>query len=165
MTGCELETPLAERERLLVALKRVVSPTLAELQGDLKSCAQVRLAVDFDDGGSQERTRTLLFPTADEALVMRILYQLLDEMHWCAPAVALTVTLEQIQDVVVEQLSLFAALRQPQGEVESERERKLREVQRYLVARFGASRLQRIVVAQPGAPLPEWRVSWLEGGE
>ena len=34
---------------------------------------------------------------------------------------------------------------------------------RYLAARFGANCLRRAVLAQPGAPLPEWRAGWLEG--
>ena len=158
VAGCELDAPLAERERLLVTLRRAVAPVLAELRGDLRACAQVRLAVDFDDGSTQERARTLLVPTADEAQVMRILGQLLDQMCWRANAVALAVALEQIQDTVVEQLALFPVLRGAQNE----QERKLREVQRYLAARFGANRLRRAIVTQPGAPLPEWRVGWLE---
>jgi hypothetical protein len=44
-----------------------------------------------------------------------------------------------------------------------ERAGKLREVQRYLAARFGANSLRRAVMAQPGAPLAEWRVGWLDG--
>ncbi len=152
--GCELDAPLAERERLLSALGRLVSPLLAELRGELRACSQVRLAVDFDDGSTQERARAFLSPTADEALVLRTLGQLLDKMRWQAAATALTVTLEQIQDAVVEQLSLFSFA--------DERVRKLQEVQRYLVTRFGAGRLQRAVLAQPGAPLPEWRVGWVE---
>jgi len=158
VADCELDAPLAERERLLVTLRRAVAPVLAELRGDLRACAQVRLAVDFDDGSTQERARTLLAPTADEAQVMRILGQLLDQMCWRANAVALAVALEQIQDTVVEQLTLFPVLRDAQNE----QERKLREVQRYLAARFGANRLRRAIVTQPGAPLPEWRVGWLE---
>lgn len=155
--GCELDAPLADRERLLAILRRLLSPALKGLQGDLKACGQVRLRLHFDDGNTQERTRTFLFPTADEDQIVRILGQLLDGMHWQAYTVALGVALEQIQDVVMEQLTLFPA--------ESERELKLREVQRYLIARFGANRLQRAVVVQPGAPLAEWRVGWLEGEE
>ena len=157
VVGYELDAPLAERERLLVTLRRAVAPVLAELRGDLRACAQVRLTVDFD-GNTQERVRTLLAPTADEAQLMRILGQLLDQMCWRANAVALAVALEQIQDTVVEQLALFPTLRDAQNE----QERKLREVQRYLAARFGANRLRRAIVTQPGAPLPEWRVGWLE---
>jgi len=33
-------------------------------------------------------------------------------------------------------------------------------VERYLASRFGASRLRRAVLTQPGAPLPEWRFTW-----
>ena len=59
--------------------------------------------------------------------------------------------------MVVEQLCLFP--------LEDERRLKLREVQRYLAARFGGNCLRRAVLAQPGAPLPEWRVGWLEEEE
>lgn len=57
----------------------------------------------------------------------------------------------------MEQLTLFPA--------ENERERKLREVQRYLAARFGANRLRRAILAQPNAPIPEWRAGWMDGEE
>jgi hypothetical protein len=148
-----LDVPLADRELLLAALRQVVSPMLAELREDLKACGQVRLWSHCDDGNTWERTRTFLFPTADEALVMRALGQLLDNVSWQAAVITLAVALEQIQDIMMEQLALFP--------FENERERKLWKAQRYLVARFGTSRLQRTVIAQPGAPLPEWRVGWL----
>jgi nucleotidyltransferase/DNA polymerase involved in DNA repair len=154
---CELDVPLAERERLLSMLRRVISSPLAELRRDWKVPGQVHLRVEFDDGSTQERIRTLVFPTADETQVIRVLGQLLEGMFWPAAAIAMTVTLEQVQDVVAEQLALFSA--------RGERERKLREVQRYLVARFGANRLRRIFISQPGAPLPEWRANWAEEEE
>jgi nucleotidyltransferase/DNA polymerase involved in DNA repair len=157
VVSCEPDAPLDDRERLLATVGRLVAPALGELQARLQACGQVRLTLDFDDGSTQERTRTLLCATADRAHVVRILDQLAGKMHWPAPAIALTVTLEQIQDAVAEQLSLFPA--------QDEREQKLREVRRYLAARFGAARLRRAVLSQPGAPLPEWRVGWLEGGD
>ena len=79
-----------------------------------------------------------------------------------AGAEALEVALERIQDAVAEQLALFPAEPALSGAEGTERERKLWEVQRYLAARFGASRLRRAVLAQPGAPLPEWRIGWIE---
>ena len=207
----EFETPLVERERLLAVLRRLVSPLLAELRGNLQACGQVRLTVYFDDGSALEGERTFLSPAADEGRVVRTLEGLLDGMHGRAassaarPAAArpaasrpaascpaashpvashpvashpvashpvashrtgrtgrtgttaLSVALEQIQDIVAEQLTLFP--------LEDEREGKLREVQRYLVARFGANHLRRAVLAQPAAPLPEWRVDWRTGDE
>jgi hypothetical protein len=172
---CELEAPLAERERLLAALRVGVSPALAELREGLKACGQVRLMVDFDDGSAQERARTLLFPTADEAQVLRILEQLLERIHWQTPAVALRVALEQIQDAVIEQLTFFGALQKPlrrgmqvgleRGAAKDEREQKVQDVQRYLSARFGISHLRRALLALPDAPLPEWRFDWLEEEE
>jgi nucleotidyltransferase/DNA polymerase involved in DNA repair len=151
---CDLEDPLAEREHLLAVLRHQVSPLLAELRGNLQACGQMRLTVHFADGSTQEGERTFLFPTADETRVMLALEQLLTQMHWQAGATSLKVTLERIQDVVADQLPLIPG--------ETEREQKLREVQRYLAARFGANRLRRAVLSQPGAPLPEWRVGWLE---
>jgi hypothetical protein len=160
---------------------------LAELRGNLQACGQVRLTVYFDDGSALEEERTFLSPAADEGRVVRTLEGLLDGMHGrAAPSAslpseylgtgpsaslrtgrasrtgrtgtsALSVALEQIQDIVAEQLTLFP--------LEDEREGKLREVQRYLVARFGANHLRRAVMAQPAAPLPEWRVDWRTGDE
>jgi DNA polymerase IV len=151
----DLEAPLAEQERLAAALRHLTALLLAELRANLQACGQVRMAVRLDDGSAQERIRTFLFPTAGEDLVVRAVEQLLDTIHWPAPAVALAVTLEQIQDAVPEQIALFP--------LHDEREGKLREVERYLNARFGANRLRRAVLSQPGAPLPEWRVGWQEG--
>jgi nucleotidyltransferase/DNA polymerase involved in DNA repair len=153
----ELETPLTERERLMMVLGRLVSSLLAELRGKLQACGQVRLTVHFDDGSAQERERAFLFPTAEEGRVLRTLEQLLDRMRWQAALMGLAVALEQIQDAVAEQLTLFP--------LEDDRQGKLREVQRYLAARFGANRLRRAVMAQPGAPLPEWRATWQDGDE
>ena len=153
----ELEAPLADQAGLAAALKHLASPLLAGLRANLQACGQVRLAVRFDDGSAQERTRTFLFPTVGESLVVRALEQLLAAIHWPAPVVALAVVLEQIQDAVAEQAALFP--------LPDRREDKLREVERYLAARFGANRLRRAVLAHPGAPLPEWRVGWQgEGG-
>ena len=85
-------------------------------------------------------------------VVIALLALLGDVVEWAG-----TPDLGQIQDTVAEQLTLFP--------LEDEREGKLREVQRYLVARFGANHLRRAVLAQPAAPLPEWRVDWRTGDE
>jgi nucleotidyltransferase/DNA polymerase involved in DNA repair len=152
----EFETPLVERARLVAALRYLVSPLLAELRGNLQACGQVRLTVRFEDGNTQERARAFLFPVADEERVVRAMDQLLAGMSWQTAATALAVSLAQIQDAVAEQLTLFP--------LEDDRAAKVQEVERYLAARFGpsfkAGRLRHAVMAQPGAPLPEWRVSW-----
>jgi DNA polymerase-4 len=157
----DLEDLLVERVRLLAHAQRLVGPLLAELRANLQACGQVRLAVHFDDGSIQERTRSFLFPTAEEPSVARAMEGLIDQIHWPAAATALAVDLGQIQDAVLEQLTLFPA--------ENERERKLREVQRYLTARFGdrpgAPRLRRAILAQPDAPIPEWRAGWVDEDE
>jgi hypothetical protein len=98
--------------------------------------------------------------------VVRALEGLLDKMRWPAAATALSVALEEIQDAVPEQLTLFP--------LEVEGSAPIEAVQRYLTTRFrdaactgphgGASRLRRAALVQPGAPLAEWRVRWLEEG-
>ncbi len=180
-TGIEFETPLVERERLVAELDRLVSPLLAELQGNLQACGKLRLTVQFDDGSTQERTRTFLLPIAEKGRVLRALSKLLDGLRsphqsqrhnhgsdgiaGTATAISsLAVALEQIQDTVVEQLTLFPL----EGtDHRSAGAQKLREVQRYLASRFGLPgcgdpHLQRAAISQPGAPLPEWRVDWLD---
>ena len=157
----EFETPLVEQSRLVAALRHLVSPLLAELRGNLQACGQVRLTVHFEDGSTQERARAFLFPVADEERVVRAMDQLLAGMSWQAAATALAVSLAEIQDAVAEQLTLLP--------LENEPATKLREVERYLATRFGTSfsagRLRQAAMTQPGAPLPEWRVSWRQGGE
>lgn len=149
--GCE--HLLTEREQLLKILRHLVAPLLQELQQNLQACGQVRLTVHFADDSAQERERTLLFPTADEKRTALVLGQLADGMQWRMGASALQVTLERIQDSPAEQLTLFPT--------QTEKEHKLLEVQSYLQARFGANRLHRAILANPTAPLPEWRANWL----
>jgi nucleotidyltransferase/DNA polymerase involved in DNA repair len=145
---------LTERGQLLAMLRRLVVPLLQELRQNLQACGLVRLTVRFADDSTQERERTLLFPTADEERTMLVLGQLVDGMQWRMGATALQVALERIQDSLAEQLTLFP--------LQTEKERKLLEVQNYLQARFGANRLRRAILAHPAAPLPEWRTSWME---
>ncbi len=149
-----LENPLAERERLLALLQRLVGPLSVELKEDRQACGQIRLTVHFADYTAQERVRILPLPTAEESYIVRMLECLLEQMHWQAGATALEVGLERLQDAATDQLTFFPT--------KTTRERKLYEVQEYLKARFGANRLRQAVLSQPAAPLPEWRVAWLE---
>jgi protein ImuB len=154
----EFETPLALQERLLAALKSLIAPLISDLAARLRACGQIRLTVQYDDGQTQERARAFLLATADASAILRALEQLVGKLSWPAPATALAVRLEQIEDVVIEQLTFFPA----EDERERQRHRRLREAQRYLAARFGANCLRRAALLQPGAPLPEWRVGWID---
>lgn len=147
----DFEIPVTERQRLLAAVQRRLEQLLDDLSGGLKACGQVRLALRFEDGSVAERTRTFLFPTADLGAILRALDDLLDRIDWPASAGGLTIALERIQDTVMEQLMLFDR---------DEQRQEMAQVQRYLCARFGTSRLLRAALVQPNAPLPEWRVGW-----
>jgi nucleotidyltransferase/DNA polymerase involved in DNA repair len=186
----EFETPLVDREQLLAELGRLVSPLLAKLQGNLQACRKLRLTAQFDDGSIQEKTRTFLLPIAKDGRILRALGKLLEGLDpspqrryydYDADSIegttgtvvaisSLAVALEQIQDTVAEQLTLFPL--EGMGH-RSAGTKKLQQVQRYLTARFAPSKyggsppscggpyLQRAVLSQPDAPLPEWRVDWL----
>jgi hypothetical protein len=146
------EAPEVELGRLLATCERLVRPLLDKLRESLRACSQVRLTVHYEDGSVQERTRTFIAATSSPARVASALEQFLNDLAWPAPASELRVTLGQIQEAVLEQLSFLPG--------EEGGEDKLREVQRYLAGRFGANCLQRAILAQPNAPLPEWRVGW-----
>ena len=138
--------------RLVAAIKHLVTPLADELSASLRACGQARHTVRYEDGTAQERTRAFFPPLADRARPLSALEQLLGQLSWPAPAIGLHVALEQIQEAVLEQLSFLPA--------EEGGEDKLCQVQRYLAARFGANCLRRVILAQPNAPLPEWRVGW-----
>ena len=157
----EFETPLAERARLVAALAELVRPLLADATGRLQACGRIRLTVRFEDGSVQERARAFLQPVSEPGRVVRALEGLLDKMRWAAAAVALSAALEEIQDAAPEQLTLFP--------LEKEGSAAIDAVQRYLATRFqnpaSGGRLRRAALVQPGAPLAEWRIQWLDEGE
>jgi hypothetical protein len=149
----ELEDPLSDRARLLVALRHLVSPLLAQLREQALVCGQMQLTAHFADASVQEQSQMLCSPTAEESRALLVLDNLSQQMQWQAGAVTLRVDLNRFQDLSGEQLSLF-----PQ---QADREKKLLGIKQYLSDRLGASRLLRASLVQPYAPLPEWRVSWL----
>jgi nucleotidyltransferase/DNA polymerase involved in DNA repair len=177
----EYEAPLAERARLRTALQRLVAPLVQELHEELRACGQMRLTIGYEKPGAvsglptasrpmaapstaphvrrplqEERTRAFVLPTASERRLLDALDALAAQASWPAPVTALEVALEQLQDATcqMEQLSFLPS--------EDGREEKLRQVQHYLATRFGAHCLRRAILAQPNAPLPEWRVGWDE---
>jgi nucleotidyltransferase/DNA polymerase involved in DNA repair len=148
----DLEHCETVRARLVAALQQILSPLVSQLQATLRACGRLRLDIHFDDGHASASTRVFATPIAELRQLTDAAALLLDRVRWTASAVALHVALEEIQDAVVEQLMLF--------EVNRRQDAGLRQVQQYLVSRFGESPLKRAAVTHPGAPLPEWRVSW-----
>lgn len=156
--GHDLDVPCNERQRLLAILGQMIAPLLSELRETFRACGHVRLTVHMDDDNAQEQTRFFYIPTAQDTLVERALQDLLDRIHWRAGATALSISLGEIQEAAIGQLSLFEM-----GETKTYSWQK---VQHYLASRFGAGRLWRAALIRPGAPLAEWRVDWEreEGG-
>jgi nucleotidyltransferase/DNA polymerase involved in DNA repair len=154
----EFEAPLADQARLQGALQRLLSPLLGELRETLRACGLLRLTMRFDNGQAVIRTRAFAVPTSNTSRLSGALEQLAIQDAWPAPAIELEVALEGLQDAAgqMEQLSFLPS--------KDGRADKLRQVQRYLAARFGANCLRRAILSQPNAPLAEWRVGWSEAG-
>jgi protein ImuB len=152
----EYEFPLVDQARLKNALRRLTSPLLTKLREDLRACSLVRLTMRFDNGHTSVRTRAFVVPTSSTSRLSSALEQLATQDSWPTPVIELEVALEEIQDAAgqMEQLSFLPG--------EDGRADKLRQVQRYLATRFGAHCLRRAILAQPNAPLAEWRVGWSE---
>jgi nucleotidyltransferase/DNA polymerase involved in DNA repair len=164
------DDPVTRLDYVVRLVKDMVSPLATALGDKLQACGQLRLAVAFDDNTAYERTRHLLFPTAELPLLARASAELLSQIQadadrdggrdaGCSSAIrtgimSVTITLAQICDAPIEQLALFPT--------ESDNARALHRVQRYLTARFGAGKLRRASLAYPRAPLPEWRVAWYD---
>ena len=155
--GVDLDHGETDRAHLVAALQQILSPLTAQLQTTLRACAWLHLAIHLDDGRVSEGTRVFVHPTAELERILDAAALLLDRVRWTAPAVAMHVALEGIQDAVFEQLAMFEADRQ--------RDDQLRQAQRYLATRFGENRLKRAAVVHPNAPLPEWRIGWQLEGE
>jgi len=158
----EYEAPLADRARLRAALGRLLAPLVQELHAGLRACGLVRLVLSYEGGPALERRRAFLIPTADEMRLLDAVEELVPETCQVCPGpdrfgaiTALEVALEELQDAAsqMEQLSFLP------GESNAEAD-KLRQVQRYLATRFGASCLRRVILNHPRAPLAEWRVGW-----
>jgi nucleotidyltransferase/DNA polymerase involved in DNA repair len=151
------EIPTVERDHVLAAASHLVQPLSAELQRKLRACGRLRLVIGLDNGNTVERKRDFIFAVADQGLMERALQDLLDDMQITARVAEVSVTLEQIQDAVLQQLSLF-----PDPDTHR---RKLQQIQSYLAARFGASRLWQATLIHPDAPLAEWRIAnWQNEG-
>ncbi|MBN1642691.1 MAG: hypothetical protein JXA09_15760 [Anaerolineae bacterium] len=152
--GHTFETPTVSRERVLAVAQRVIDALFQELSSQFAACGSLRLVARMEDGSAVERARTFLFPVSDRQRIGRAVDDLLDGVQGKGSVAAISIALEQIQEAVMEQLTLFS---DQHGD-----DHQLRQVQRYLVTRFGASRLRRASLIRPQAPLPEWRILWQE---
>jgi hypothetical protein len=130
----------------------------------------VRLTIWYEEGPGRRsvarQERVFVAPVTDEARLLEAVEQLVPDKpdgSGAGGVSALEIALEDLQDATgshalwaMEQLSFL-----PTGPAEAGDD-KLRPVQRYLAARFGASCLRRAIVLHPHAPLAEWRVGLAE---
>jgi hypothetical protein len=168
--------PVANEGRIVRALERLLDQL--GRSGEFGRCRPQTTKVVTTGGGSRDFSRcqpgttkvvttgggTKVVTTGGSSDFSRCQLQTTEVVTTNVLGVAgLSVVLGDIQDVVPEQLRLFPMDNEAQ---EREGEKKLQEVQRYLAQRFGVSEgahLRRAILAQPGAPLPEWRVAWQSG--
>jgi nucleotidyltransferase/DNA polymerase involved in DNA repair len=148
------EVPTVERSHVLATANHLIQPLLETLHLKLRACGRLRLVIVLDGGTIRESTRDFMFPVADQRRIEQALQDLLDGMQVTAHIAEISIALEEIQDAVLQQLSLF-----PDPD---EHNHKLQQIKSYLAARFGASRLWQAALYHPRAPLAEWRIGNLQ---
>lgn len=161
-TRLEFEPPLAERDRLLAALTYRAEQLLTPLRGQLQAVGRVRLVATRADGRVVAGGHVFPLPTAARETVRLGLAAALDRLTWDEqPAVEITLTLGDIRDGPVQQLTLFDASLWSAEDGDARHNRAaLRAVLDQLAARYGPDAFRMAILNNAGHPLPERRAGW-----
>jgi nucleotidyltransferase/DNA polymerase involved in DNA repair len=149
----EFETPLDDRERLLLILMHRAGKILSFLAGRLQAAHRLTLAVTRVDGRVVPVSHTFPLPTAATEPVRLAIGTALGRVAWEGQAAAdITLTFADITDAPGEQLTLF------DGEEDNSRSRLGALLDR-LAIRFGPEAFRLATLTDADNPLPERRVS------
>jgi protein ImuB len=149
-TRIEFETPLADRERLLLLLMQRAGKLLASLAGRLQAASRVTLEVTRADRRVVPVGHAFSLPTAAAEPVRLAIGTALERVVWEGQgAVEITLTLAGITDAPGEQLTLF--------DVEEDNRSRLGALLSRLATRFGPEAFRLATLADPDNPLPERR--------
>jgi protein ImuB len=149
-TRVEFETPLADWERLLLALMQRAGKMLASLAGRLQAVGRIHLEVIRADGRVVSAGHAFPLPTAAVGPVRLAIGAALGRVAWEGQgAVEITLTLAGITDAPGEQLALFDAGEDSRSRLSALLDR--------LETRFGPEAFCLATLADPDNPLPERR--------
>ncbi len=163
----ELDSPSADRERLLALLGYRAEQLLGPLRERLQVVSQVSLHVTRVDGRRVSGDYKFPLPTAGGEPVRFGLATALARVRWDGqPAVEVGLAFGGIGDAPVRQLSLFdtpALLGGSAGsssDLASASRGQLKHVLEQLATRFGPDAFRMAVLTDPDHLLPERRASW-----
>jgi nucleotidyltransferase/DNA polymerase involved in DNA repair len=149
-TRAEFETPLADRERLLMVLMHRAGKLLSSLAGRLQAASRVTLEITRADGRFVPVSHAFPLPTAAAEPVRLAIGAALGRVAWEGQgATEITLTLAGITDAPGEQLALF--------DVEENSRSRLGVLLDRLATRFGPEAFQLATLTDPDNPLPERR--------
>jgi nucleotidyltransferase/DNA polymerase involved in DNA repair len=151
-TRVEFDTPLIDRERLLLILMHRAGKLLVSLAGRLQAASRLTLEVTRADGRVVPVSHTFPLPTAADEPVRLAIGAALGRVAWEGQGTAeVTLTLAGITDAPGEQLALF--------DVEQDGRSRLSALLDRLATRFGPEAFRLAALADPDNPLPERRAS------
>jgi hypothetical protein len=151
----EFEPPLADRERLLLALGERTRLLLPPLQERFQAAAYVELTVTRTDRRVIPVRHTFALPTAASEPVRLAVAGALDRVTWDGePATEISLTLGGITDAPARQLTLF--------DFDSDNRARLQATLDRLSARFGPDSFRLAALIDPDDPLPERRTSLMQ---
>jgi len=127
---------------------------VTRLQTSHRMCRELHVAIQFEDGASQEESLIFNQPTFSREKIALNLSQFLGRMDYPCAVIGLEVALGDIVPETGRQLDLFVNW--------VEQEARLRRMLRDLMARYGPDRFYRASLLDQGARLPERRFILLE---
>jgi len=148
------DEPLADGERLALAVDHLVDQLLPRLQGEYLCCRQVEVGLRLAGGERRELVAYLREPSQDGKTIARAVLRLV-AADACREGIAgIRLSLADLGGMQGRQLALFAPR---QGRLE-----RLAEAAAQLQARLGSGRISKAVVLDAAALLPERRFALVE---
>lgn len=150
----DLETPLANREALLVVAEHALTTALRHPRMRERAARQVAVRADTEQGTFWERRLTFREAQAERERIWVVLRQALLEAQLPGPVATLRVELVGITGEVGKQLSLPLMHRRVREHLE--------EAMRQLKARYGYCPVGRVVEVEPWSRVPERRLALVD---
>lgn len=150
----ELETPVVNREALLVAAEQALTRALRQPRIRERAARQVGLRAETEQGACWERTLTFKEPLGERDPIWSVLRATLQEAQLPGPVVVLRLELAGITAEQGRQLSLPLMRKRVRDHLE--------EAMRQLKAHYGYCPVGRIVEVEPWSRVPERRLALID---
>jgi nucleotidyltransferase/DNA polymerase involved in DNA repair len=150
----ELETPLANREALLVVAEQALTSLLRRPAARDRAARQLRVRADTEQGTFWERSLTFKEAEAERDRIWVVLRQALQEAELPGPVCGLRVELVGLTAELGRQLGLPVMRRRVREHLE--------EALRQLKTRYGYCPVGRIVEVEPWSRIPERRLALID---